>query len=201
MTRVRPHTDPLSGVSRVVVDGTNVLHAISRGPDRQPPAALIGRLRAAIPAEIRIELVFDGPPDRGLAGTRIAHGVSVRYGGRHTADTVIVTLVEEVGIAAGGRPGAASPAADALLVVTDDRDLRHAVGRRGARTAGSAWLLRRLERPRLASPAVANRRPPAIAQPPPGSVSEEADDPRWTPGRGATRKRGPSKRPPKGRPS
>jgi hypothetical protein len=196
MTRIRPRTDPLTGVSRVVIDGTNVLHALSRGPERQPPAALIGRLRAAIPAEIRIELVFDGPPDRGLFGARIAHGLTVRYGGRHSADTVIVTLVEEVGIVAGGRPGSAS-AADALLVVTDDRDLRHAVGRRGARTAGSAWLLRRLERPRLASPAVANRRPPAIAQPPAGSVGEETDRTPWTPGRGATRKRGPAKRPPK----
>jgi hypothetical protein len=202
MTRVRPHTDPLTGVDRVVIDGTNVLHALSRGPDRQPPAALIGRLRAAIPPELRIELVFDGPPDRGLAGARIAHGLTVRYGGRFSADSVIVTLVEEVGIAAGGRPGQASAAADALLVVTDDRELRHAVGRRGARTAGSAWLLRRLERPRLASPAVANRRPPAIAQPPAGAAKDkDADAERtpWKPGRDATRKRGPAKRPPKPR--
>ena len=201
MTRVRPHSDPLTGVSRVIVDGTNVLHALSRGPERQPPAALIGRLRAAIPGEIRIELVFDGPAERGLVGTRIAHGVSVRYGGRFSADTVIVTLVEEVGLAEGGRPGAAAAAADALLVITDDRGLRYAVGRRGARTAGTAWLLRRLERPRLASPTVANRRPPAIAQPPPGSVRDDdaAERKPWAPGRDATRKRGPAKRPPKSR--
>jgi hypothetical protein len=200
MTRIRPRTDPLTGVTRVVVDGTNVLHALARGPERQPPAALIGRLRASVPAEIRIELVFDGPPERGLAGTRIAHGVSVRYGGRFPADAVIVTLVEEVGIAAGARPGEPSPATDALLVVTDDRDLRHAVGRRGARTAGSAWLIRRLEHPRLASPSVANRRPPAIGQPPPGAVTDDRPERTgWKPGRDATRKRGPAKRPPKPR--
>ena len=32
-----------------------------------------------------------------------------------------------------------------LLVVTDDRDLRHGARLRGARTAGSAWLLGRLD--------------------------------------------------------
>src|SRR5262249_23063435 len=153
---------------------------------------------------------FDGPPDRGLAGTRIAHGVTVRYGGRHSADTVIVTLVEEVGIAAGARPGHASPAAGALLVVPHDRQLRPPVRRRGAptargggRRAGPAGLRRRLERPRRASPAVANRGPPAIAQPPAGSIekrdSADAERTPWKPGRDATRKRGPAKRPPKPR--
>jgi predicted RNA-binding protein with PIN domain len=205
VTRVPSH-DPLDGVSRLLVDGTNLLHVLARGssgPDRQPPAALIGRLRAAIPAETKIELVFDGPPERGLKNERIAHGVSVRYGGRYSADTILITLVEEVTTAAGAPPGGGSPAADALLVVTDDRDLRAAVTRRGARTAGAQWLLRRLDRPRLASPSVGNQRPPRIAQPSPGSVSsrdEAANRPGWSPGRGATRKKGPGKRPPKTRP-
>jgi hypothetical protein len=207
MTRVEPSRDPLTGVSRLLVDGTNLLYALARGaggPDRQPPAALIGRLRAAIPAETKIELVFDGPPERGLKNERIAHGVSVRYGGRHSADTILVTLVEDVTMAAGAPPGGGSPAADALLVVTDDRDLRAALTRRGARTAGAQWLLRRMERPRLASPSVANPRPPQIAQPPPGSVSSRdggsgGDQAGWSPGRNATRKKGPGKRPPKAR--
>jgi len=206
VTRVPSH-DPLDGVSRLLVDGTNLLHVLARGasgPDRQPPAALIGRLRAAIPAETKIELVFDGPPERGLKNERIAHGVSVRYGGRYSADTILITLVEEVTMAAGAPPGGGSPAADALLVVTDDRDLRAAVTRRGARTAGAQWLLRRLDRSRLASPSVGNRRPPRMAQPAPGSVSSSKDDstdrPGWSPGRGATRKKGPGKRPPKTRP-
>ena len=81
-----PSHDPLTGVTRLLVDGTNLLHALARGatgPDRQPPAALIGRIRAAIPPETKIELVFDGPSERGLKNERIAHGVSVRYGGRY----------------------------------------------------------------------------------------------------------------------
>jgi predicted RNA-binding protein with PIN domain len=205
VTRIPPTRDPLTGVTRLLVDGTNLLHALARGatgPDRQPPAALIGRIRAAIPAETSIELVFDGPAERGLRGERIAHGVSVRYGGRHTADTILVTLVEDVATAAGAPPGGGSPATDAILVITDDRDLRHAIARRGARTAGSLWLVRRLERRRLAAPSVGNARgprPPAVTQPPPGETLENEDGRRWSPGRGATRKRGPGSRPPKRR--
>ena len=49
-----------------------------------PPAALIGRLRGAIPAATTIELVFDGPPERGLRNERIAAGLVVRYSGGRT---------------------------------------------------------------------------------------------------------------------
>ena len=77
MTRISHHNDPLAGVTRLLVDGTNLLHALSRGPDRQPPAALIGRLRGAIQPETSIEIVFDGPPERGLRGERIAQLVVV----------------------------------------------------------------------------------------------------------------------------
>jgi hypothetical protein len=206
VTRLTHHNDPLAGVTRLLIDGTNMLHALSRGPDRQPPAALIGRLRAAVPGETAIELVFDGPPERGIRGERIAHGISVRYSGRHTADTILVTLVEDVAMAAGAPPGGGSPATDAILVVTDDRDLRFALQRRGARTAGTSWLVTRLQRPRLSAPSVGNPRPPrpvSIAQPNPRSVASRAGDPTdserepWSPGRGATRKRGNAKRAPK----
>jgi hypothetical protein len=171
VTRIAATRDPLAGVSRLIVDATNLLYALTRGPDRQPPAALIGRIRAAIPATAAIELVFDGPPEHGLAGSRIAHGVTVRYGGRLSADTLILSTVERLARDAG-------PAAtDALLVVSDDREVRGAATRQGARTAGTAWLVRRLERPRLASPSVANRRPPHVAQPPPGEETGPARSP------------------------
>jgi len=214
VTRIAHTRDPLAGVTRLLIDGNNLLHALSRGSDRLPPAALIGRLRAAIPAETTIELVFDGPPERGVRGERIAHGVSVRYGGRFTADTILVTLVEDVAMVAGAPRGGGSPATDALLVVTDDRGLRYELQRRGARTAGTSWLVTRMERPRLMAPSVGNPRPPrpVIAQRPPGSVRSPAGGPRgkdpdpdpegdgrepWSPGRGATRKTGNGKRSPK----
>lgn len=181
MTRLPANRDPLVGVTRLLVDGTNLLHALSRpmpgsavgAPPRLPPAALIGRLRGVIPPETSIEIVFDGPPEPGLKNERIASGVSVRYGGRHTADTILVTLVEEVAMAGGARAGEAAPATDAILVVSDDRDLRFAIGRRGARTAGAQWLIRRLERPRLSAPSIGNRRPPVppqVDQPRPGAA-------------------------------
>lgn len=189
----------------LLVDGTNLLHALSRGPERQPAAALVGRLRGAIPPETKITLVFDGPPERGVRGERIAGGLTVQYAGRYSADTILITLVEDATL------GSSSPAeaADRILVVTDDRELRQALARRGARTAGARWLLGRIERPWLASPSVGNRRPPlppAIGQRPkrradrgPGTdgataadqaADDDSDAPRWQPGRGATTKRG-----------
>jgi hypothetical protein len=165
------HNDPLAGVSRLLVDGTNLLHALSRGATRQPPSAVIGRLRGAVPSTVAIELVFDGPPERGLRGERIAGGLKVRYGGRFSADAVLVGMVDE-------------GADDSVLVVTDDRELRFAVNRRGARTAGTSWLIRRMERP--IAPMSGARRPPV----PPAQTAEEGEREPWSPGRGATRKRG-----------
>jgi hypothetical protein len=175
--------DPLANTSRLVVDGTNLLYALARGADRQPPAALIGRLRAIIPAAIAIELVFDGPPERGLRGERIASGVHVRYAGARSADAVILALADDAS-AAGGAEATAG-----MLVVTDDRDLRNRLRARGARSAGTSWLIGRLDRGRLAAPAPGNRRPPRS-----DPADRDDDRPGWRPGRGATTKRGPARR-------
>jgi YacP-like NYN domain len=173
--------DPLSATSRLIVDGSNLLPALAGGGDRVPPAALIGRLRAAIPASVGIELVFDGPPEAGLRGERIAAGLSVRHAGRRSADDAIVGLVDQAR-AVSGSGGVAG-----VLVVTDDRELRTAVQAMGARTAGTQWLLGRLDRARLSAPSVGNRRPPTTTPP-----ARDVDDHRvpWKPGRGATTKRG-----------
>ena len=179
--------DPLAATDRLLVDGTNLLHVLRRGAATggagvaAPAATLVGRLRGAIPATIGIELVFDGPPDRGMRGERVASGLIVRHSGRRTADELLLSLVDDTRAAAG-------PAATAgLLVVTDDRALRAALQARGARTAGSAWLIGRLDRPSLAAPSVGNRRPPATST----SAPRDGDDrPGWKPGRGATTKRG-----------
>ena len=175
--------DPLALTTRLIVDGTNLLHAMGRGSDRLPAAALIGRLRGIIPADIAIELIFDGPADRGLRGERIASGMRVRYSGPRSADELIMSLVQEIRATDG-------PAeTDAVLVITDDRELRGRLGARGARSAGATWLIGRLQRGRLSSPSSGNARPPKSAQP---DAEDEAD--RWEPGRGATTKRGPARR-------
>lgn len=180
-----PSRDPLAGTDRLLVDGSNLLHALARRTDRgaTPPSALVGRLRALVPAAVRIEVVFDGAPEPGMRGERVASGVVVRHAGRQSADELLLDLVAREGNTQGAL---ARARAAAILVVTDDRALRVALHERGARTAGTAWLLDRLGRPRLAAPSVGNPRPPASAR-----GDDEADDrPGWTPGRGATTKRG-----------
>ena len=165
--------DPLADTRRLIVDGSNLLPALSRSGGA-PPAALIGRLRAAIPPTVAVELVFDGPPDAGLRGERIAAGVTVRHAGRRTADELIVDLV--------GRGASAA----AVLVVTDDRELGASLRGLGARTARASWLLGRLDRRRAASPSIGNRRPPGM----PSQPGDEPERDPWKPGRGATVKKG-----------
>jgi hypothetical protein len=212
----RTTTSPLDGVDRLLVDGNNLLHALARaagagaaratGADAAratgagaapgggaplPAAALIGRLRAAIPPGVAIELVFDGPPEPGLRGARIASGLLVRYGGRRTADDLILALVDEARSVAGSARGA-----DNILVVSDDRELRSALRGRGVGTAGGAWLVGRLGRTTLESPSAGNRRPPMRVDRD-GRASAEAVRPGWRPGRGATAKRGNPRRAPR----
>lgn len=180
--------DPLAATDRLLVDGSNLLHALTRasGPAAAPPATVIGRLRGAVPPTVAIELVFDGPAERGLRGERIAPGLTVRYSGPRTGDAVILTLVDE--IASTGGPSATA----AVLVVTDDRDLRHRLRARGARTAGCSWLIGRLDA-RRGSPSgsVGNARPPHQGMASGGTKDGDDDDRAgWRTGRGATTKRG-----------
>jgi YacP-like NYN domain len=193
--------DPLHATDWLLVDGNNLLHALSQSTTPAPRSALIGRLRGAVPASIAIDVVFDGPASPGLIGERIAPGLRVRYGGRRSADAVLLSLADEVRTADG-------PAATgAILVVTDDADLRHRLRAKGARTAGTAWLLGRLARaagPSGGSSGTASRaaarsagagghsgasKTPANA-PAGGALDVDEDAPRWEPGRRATVKKG-----------
>jgi hypothetical protein len=200
-----PDRDPLAATQRLLVDGTNLLFSLSRTSAAAPAAALIGRMRAITPAHVTIELIFDGPPERGLRNERIAAGTVVRYGGARSADAVILTIIEDVRML-DGADGTAS-----LLIVTDDRDLKYEARMRGARTAGSAWLLGRLGSGRLASPSIGNPRPPrqpggraggggggpATSAAGTDGEGDDAERVGWRPGRGATTKRGNPKRSPK----
>ncbi len=186
----RPARDPLAGVERLLVDGSNLLYRMSRDAsvaEPQPPAALVGRLRAVIPSSTRIELVLDGAPEHGLAGTRIANGLTVRHSGRGSADALLDRLVADA-VGSGGTAEAAARAADTLLVVTDDRELGQRIRRRGGRVASAGWLIARLDRARLSAPSVGAPRPPGPGGPAP--TADEPDRPGWRSGRGATRKTG-----------
>ncbi len=180
---------PLDGTDRLIVDGTNLLYRIGSG-SAAPPAAIIGRLRAAIPATITIDLVFDGI-GHGVKG-RVAQGMFVRYAGRHAADDMILDLTS----AGAQAVGADLAAAARMLVVTNDRELRARLEARGVRSMPVVWLTNRLDMPRLSSPAPGNRRPTLGAGQPASPLlpDEDGDRPGWKPGRGATTKTGPAHR-------
>lgn len=145
--------DPLAGVDLVLIDGNNLLYALrgrgaggvggsaherGTGAAAPPPAsAIIGRIRSAIPPGVKVELIFDGSPS-GITG-RLATGMSVEYSRRATADEVILNRISRQ-LEEGG-PASTWP----ILAVTDDRGLRDGVRTRGGRSAGTAWLMRRLE--------------------------------------------------------
>jgi hypothetical protein len=121
----------------------------------------------------------------------------VRYSGPRTADAVLLSLVEETR-ATDGPAGTA-----AILVVTNDRELKALLHARGARTAGADWLLGRLDRVGSGRPPTGAKskpaKPPTKPRPVPRAPSED-DDPdagRWEPGRGATVKKGNPKRAPR----
>jgi len=208
--------DALEGVERVIVDGSNVLGvlaasggAASRGassPGGSPPGAVIGRIRAAIPGPIRVELVFDGPAGGSPIG-RVAEGMTVRFAGRRPADAIIVELAATAAL--GGHPPGAN-----VVVVTDDRALAAQVRRHGVRTLGTGWLTRRLGTPGRPGGNLARPRPPApsassggsgpgaTSPPPPGGddprdAAAAQDARRWRPGRGATTKTGSARKAPR----
>lgn len=181
----------------MIVDGTNVLHALSRSSSPVPAASLIGRLRAVVPPEVAIVVMLDGSPEHGMISRRVASGVEVRYAGRVSGDEAIAMLLERE----FGRP------AEGVLVVTDDIELGSMVRRAGGRTVRNGWLVGRLGRQRLSAPVSGKTVPGSIGRPAPAPFPSttaaehedadpdaEADSPRWSPGRGATRKKGNPKR-------
>jgi hypothetical protein len=186
----RPAPDPLLGTARLLVDGTNLLHTLGRARGGAPAegaplpaAALIGRLRALIPASTDVTIVLDGTPAPGAIGRRVTSGVEVRYAGSRSADVLLHDLART------------SPSPELTLVVTDDIELGRALRALGARTAHGSWLAGRLARQRLAAPAAGRPKPPPGARPGhPGGAEPTDDAPRWKPGRGATKKTGNAKR-------
>jgi hypothetical protein len=195
---------PFEGTDRLVIDGTNLLHRLGAGAGGAAPAsAVVGRLRAAVPAAIAIDLVFDGV-GHGVHG-RLAQRMLVRWSGRRPADDTILDLVSETALEGTGPVAAAR-----VLVVTDDRALRDRVAAKGARTAPLGWLVARLDVP---GPVAGERRggtgratPIGQGRPPAGASArggadgrgpagpDEEQGARWKPGRGATAKTGAPKR-------
>lgn len=191
MPRLGP--DPLEGTARLFVDGTNLLHALGRARGGSPAegaplpaAALVGRLRALVPAATAVTIVLDGMPAPGAIGRRVTSGVEVRYAGSRSADILLHDLTRT------------TPNPELTLVVTDDIELSRALRALGARTAHGSWLAGRLDRQRLVAPAAGRPKAPIVGRAGAGSggtgADGDGDAPRWKPGRGATKKTGNPKR-------
>jgi hypothetical protein len=178
----QPRHDPLAGVSRVVVDGSN-----QRGPSGEPlpEEELAGSLRRLFPRSVDVVVVFDTDPPHGASTLRSLGGVTVVHARAGGGDDAIVRRVMEA-------PGLS-------LVVTDDAGLRGRVLEQGARSVRNAWLGERRERDRASAPSIGRRVVRPARQAPAGADPDADETPRWSPGRGATVKRGPSRRPPKRR--
>ncbi len=177
----RATADPITGATRLLIDGSNLLHALARRGGPLPAVAVTGRLRALVPPGVSVTLVLDGSPAPGGVSGRLTSGIEVRYSGRRSADALLADLA------------AASP--EGMLVVTDDIALAASLRAHGARTVRTSWLAERLSRQRLEAPAVGRSKPPPSGAPG-GHGMTDADDeaPRWKPGRGATKKTGNPKR-------
>ena len=115
-----------------------------------------------------------------------------RDGGGRSADDRIIEAV--------GRPDPSR--ADRIVIVTDDRELRDRARRLGASTITARYFRDRIAANTLAP--ITTRATGGfgrVAPKPPANLGKDQgpEERRWQPGRGATKKRGPSARPPRGR--
>jgi hypothetical protein len=130
-------------VRRILVDGRNVQYAIARGTaggsarGSLPTPVFVAQLRAAIPAGAKLELILDGFPSGGVSG-HVSPGLDVSYSRHRSADQAIAERVR----AAAGELGPVG--IDAVLVVSDDREVGAEARRHGARVVGTAWLIERM---------------------------------------------------------
>ncbi len=190
-------------VDLVLVDGNNLLHRARGVPDEAGIRWLIPLLRTWRPPGAQIVLVLDGHPDPGEMKNRaVVTGIAAVHSGAIDADTSLLRRLE-------GRPYG-----DRIrtLLVTDDRALSDKARREHAIVRRLDWFLDELQRARASGgpaalgPATAPAgappasvrlsgfgagRPPAPRTgTPPDAGDGEASRRPWTPGRGATRKRG-----------
>ena len=133
----RPVTPP-GTIAKVFIDGRNVQHALARDRGSSlPTAALVARLRAAFSPPTEVELILDGHAGRSPQG-KVAPGLVVVFTKGRPADVVIGERVSEAFRALGPVDSYA------VVVVTDDREVRGHARHNGVRVEGTAWLGDRL---------------------------------------------------------
>lgn len=199
-----PAADELDDARLVLIDGDNLLHRVRGSRDEAGVAWLLPRLRGWRPAHLRVIVALDGHPAPGEGvRRRAAPGIEFVSAGSRTADDA---LIDEL----AGRPWAER---GRTIVVSDDAGLRRRALRLGGLTRSVGWLMARVARPSDAparghrtqhgptSGAAIGRGRPAGGRPVgrgPDDTADQPEGPAWSPGRGATRKRGNPRRPPRG---
>ncbi len=168
--------NPLDGVTRLYIDGNNLLHRTSGGVDDGAQRLLLAKLSGTIPPTIHTVLMLDGHAASGTdRRQRVRRGLEIHHAGSISADDALLHLVRD------------APPADRphLTLVSDDRALYEKARHLGARTQRLAWLVGLLEKP----PARARSVSVGAGKAPRQDVPQTERAP-WQPGRGATTKRG-----------
>jgi hypothetical protein len=172
----------IAGVERLLIDGNNLLHRVSGGPDAGALRLLLARLKTAIPAPTTAIVMLDGHPAPGTQRRqRVRRGLEIHHSGSLSADDALLNLIRD----------AAPQTRAATTLVSDDRALTDRARHLGARTQRLTWLEELLASAARGSVGIGGgsvgigggRRPQ------PGSDVEDDREP-WKPGRGATKKRG-----------
>jgi rRNA-processing protein FCF1 len=168
------------GTEVLLIDGNNLLHRVAKSVDEGAQRLLIARIRATVPQTLATVMMLDG---HAAAGThrkeKVSKGFEIRHAGSITADDALLRIVHDTPVQERHE----------VTVVTDDRPLADRARTLGARTRRLDWLQQLLDAPR----------PPATkagigAGRPPATAFEPVDRRPWSPGRGATHKRGNPKR-------
>ncbi len=162
----------LARAERVLVDGNNLVG----GWDEVRLRAYESAIHRSLPQNAKLEVFRDG-------------------GGRSADDRIIEAV---------GRPELSR--ADRIIVVTDDRELRDRARRLGASTITARYFRDRITGNTITPTSTratggfgrGGARPTKSCEGEAGK-DEGPEERRWQPGRGATKKRGPSARPPRER--
>jgi hypothetical protein len=166
----------LARAERVLVDGNNLVG----GWDEVRLRAYESAIHRSLPQNAKLEVFRDG-------------------GGRSADDRIIEAV---------GRPELSR--ADRIIVVTDDRELRDRARRLGASTITARYFRDRITGNTITPTSTratggfgrGGARPAKSFEGEAGKAEGKDEGPeerRWKPGRGATKKRGPSARPPRER--
>ena len=178
----------LEGIEILLIDGNNLLHRVSGSVDPSAQRTLIPRLRGAIPPTIATVFMLDGHADSGTSRSeKIGRGFEIRHSGSASADDAIMRLIQDT--PANERSGVTVVSLhDTQEFRARVRALRDRAHKLGAHPERLSWIEALIGLPSPKAGAIGSGPPPKRSQQDP--KPDDVDRTPWTPGRGATKKRG-----------